>query len=676
MSGKVSVKRKALIFSFLTALCPHSLFALTEMELIKLIDQKQYAKVLSQFPTGNEANLIFKAYAQLGLAAFEPLELYQRIRAPQVFTDNTLERYFKGCPNIQLPKKLETLGKCLVLRFFNQIPRHDNANLLGARETLRHLQAINSLGKQDKVLFSITELAIVLSKLRETLLYYSHMDAHKITDEDIGVIFSAMKSAAEDVEKFIGHYKDVEAILNQQLFGSKTPVFMHVDADGKVEFLEKKGLPMFFKITDLSRASTTELAGRNMIIQLLDRAESYFLSDSPDNYTFPLKESPRAYDKKLSFRGKLERAQRLELWESSIKAVNASKVQMHLSTEEFPTRSDVEVYKLTFSTLNHKDELVQTTGLVLFPSQVNEALPFVSYQHATRLKPEEAPTALPVDPELRANAILYASDCCIVTMADYLGLDKLNDSPQFYMNAEIQARVAYDLMSAAKEFLYAKGRSYRNEVLIAGYSQGAHNAMGLHKYIQFKKPEMKVLATSTMSGPYSVSAMARQVLDDEIKLKINPVFLGLALFGMHEAYDDFPRFSELLQPEYAKALPTLLRKGKFSEIRNSLPKNIDELFQVAKVLEIVDESDETPFWQALIKNDVDNFVPNAPVLMTHSKTDEVIPYSTAIASLEKLEAAGAEVGFFEIEKAQCDHVEAAFPSFLKTAEFFKVILSE
>ncbi len=378
-----------------------------------------------------------------------------------------------------------------------------------------------------------------------------------------------------------------------------------------------------------------------------------------------------------SQRGALIKAEVLNPSNASVKAINVSKsaANMNLSREEFPTLSRVDTYKLTFATIDHKDRPIESTGLILLPADFKEALPFLSYQHATRMHPREAPTALPVDPEARANLILYASRGYVVTMADYLGLDKINvDSAQFYLNAEIQARVAFDLMLATQSFLASIQHEFRREVFIGGYSQGAHNALGLHKYIQQQRnKEMKVLGTAAMSGPYSISRLARQVLDQEVKTKINPVFVGLALFGMHEAYESFPRFTEILQPEPAAKLPLFLKKGKFNEVRAALPSRMSELFQLERVFEIMDADDDDPFWQALVKNDVDNFLPNAPVLMIHSSTDEVIPYASAKASFDQLKGLGADIQMLTYDQAKCDHVEAAFPAFLKAARFFNRI---
>lgn len=376
-------------------------------------------------------------------------------------------------------------------------------------------------------------------------------------------------------------------------------------------------------------------------------------------------------------RGELVSAERLILWELSLKAINTQKAQMRVDTEEFPTLSRVEIYRIRYGTVNQRQEPVETTGIVAFPADVHEALPFLSYQHATRMQKIEAPSALPVDPEMDANSILHASSSFIVTMADYLGLDKINDSPQFYLNSEIQSRVAYDLMVASKQFFRKIRRPYINDVYIAGYSQGAHNALALHKYIQERHSKhMRVMGTAAMSGAYGISSLARQIFDEEVKVRINPVFVGLAIFGMHEAYADFPRLTELLREPYSESLPKLLRDGRFSAVRKALPDDPDEFLNLPRIMEIIDEDDTHPFWQALLKNDVDNFVPNAPVLMIHSPDDKVIPFSVAEESYKRLKDLGAEAALLEIDGINADHVDAAYPAFMNTARFFKALREE
>lgn len=283
MIGKIA------LVAWVLVLIPLRSFAYSEEEIIKFIDQRNYEKVYSIFPenpTGDESYLVFKAHAQLGLAGFEPLELIQRIRAPQVFSTDLMVDYFKHCPNDQIGNRYNGSPKCLVLRFFNQIPEHSHPMLEGARKTFALLHSKGRLGRQDRVLFSIVELSMVFSKLRNALYKFNALDENSVSYEEATEIFSTIRSAGEDFEVFLTHYKDIEVFFQHQIFGAKVDLFFQTTAEGKVEFLQKTGLPLFFKVTDMSNEGTVDLAGRSILVHALDRTDYFFKSDEQEFPSF------------------------------------------------------------------------------------------------------------------------------------------------------------------------------------------------------------------------------------------------------------------------------------------------------------------------------------------------------------------------------------------------------
>ena len=283
--------RAAQIWGLFFFLAPTLSLALNSEQLAKLIDQRNYIKVLEFFPlqpTGGEENLVYKAYGELGLGNFIPLELVQRLRSPQTFTQPLLKEYFANCPNDRLPPNLKTTSKCIVLRLFNQIPEPGNSHLQAARETFALLDARSALSRQDRVLFSLLELSSILSKLRLALQQYRALDPENVSYDDTRAVFLSIRSAGEDMRSFVRHYAEVGNLINHQLFGTKEPLLFGKDIDGQTEFLKETGLPMLFRVTDLSLESTTEVAGRNVIIQILDRADDFFLnSDANGNFPDP-----------------------------------------------------------------------------------------------------------------------------------------------------------------------------------------------------------------------------------------------------------------------------------------------------------------------------------------------------------------------------------------------------
>lgn len=260
---------------------PYFAHAMSELELIKMIDQRKYSAVLEHFPekpTGAEPYLILKAHAQLGLAGYEPLDLIQKVRAVQESSNDLLKEYLKNCPKVKLGKKLDGDAKCLVVRLFNQIPHHGNQMLVASRDTFRLILANGTMGRQDRFLYAIVELSVVLSKLREVLFMYNKIDPNKVSYEEAKAIFLMIRSAGEDFESFVKQYKekDLRVIFDHHFFGSKESQLFQLSVEGKVEFLQESGLPMFFRVTDMELETTTELAGRNIIIQIIDRADNFF----------------------------------------------------------------------------------------------------------------------------------------------------------------------------------------------------------------------------------------------------------------------------------------------------------------------------------------------------------------------------------------------------------------
>lgn len=285
MNGKINLS------FFLFFFFPFLLHAASEMELIKLIDQKKYAEVLRYFPenpVGSEPLLILKAHAQLGMAGYEPLELMQKVRAVQKSSNEVIADYLKNCPMVVLGKKLDGDVRCLVVRLFNQIPHHSNPMLVASRDTFRLILNKGAMGRQDRLLYAIVELSVVLSKFREVLFMYNKIDPNKVSYEEAKAIFLMIRSAGEDFESFVSQYKqkDLQVIFDHHLFGSKDNLLLKMSVEGKVEFLNESGLPMFFRVTDMDLETTTELAGRNIIIQIIDRADNFFRSNDSSN---PLK---------------------------------------------------------------------------------------------------------------------------------------------------------------------------------------------------------------------------------------------------------------------------------------------------------------------------------------------------------------------------------------------------
>jgi hypothetical protein len=107
---------------------------------------------------------------------------------------------------------------------------------------------------------------------------YDRLDENNVSYDEAKEIFLMMRSAGENFESFVNLYKDpdISVIFNRHFFGSKESLLLGIDIDGKVQFLEKTGLPTFFKVTNMEEEATLQLAGRNIIVKIIDRADNFF----------------------------------------------------------------------------------------------------------------------------------------------------------------------------------------------------------------------------------------------------------------------------------------------------------------------------------------------------------------------------------------------------------------
>jgi len=153
----------------------------------------------------------------------------------------------------------------------------------------------------------------------------------------------------------------------------------------------------------------------------------------------------------------------------SKRAINLAKAQMKLPLGTFPTLSSVDTYKIRFRTRGPKNESVESSGLILLPTERSTPPSLLSYLHATRLHFKEAPSYQRFDPEVQALSLLFASNSYVVSMPDYLGLEENSAGVQYYLNANTQALVALDMLRATEEFLNQKQISYSKNLFIAGY---------------------------------------------------------------------------------------------------------------------------------------------------------------------------------------------------------------
>ena len=170
-----------------------------------------------------------------------------------------------------------------------------------------------------------------------------------------------------------------------------------------------------------------------------------------------------------------------------------------------PARYAADMYKLTFRTMTPSGGATTATGLLTLPAGRTGVLPLASYQHGTLTLRTEAPSN-PASTEGIGTALVYTSSGGYAAVAsDYLGL---GDGPGAhpYLHAATEASAGVDMLRAGRTAAAGHGVSLSGPLFLAGYSQGGHATMALHRELEARfTTEWPLTAVAPMAGPYDLS---------------------------------------------------------------------------------------------------------------------------------------------------------------------------
>lgn len=335
----------------------------------------------------------------------------------------------------------------------------------------------------------------------------------------------------------------------------------------------------------------------------------------------------------------LVRAQTLLSW-SELGTYTSTQVSSYIFTT---AENGVTNYKLTYVTKDAHGNTTVASGAVIVPAMSSCGFyPLVSYQHGTVLRKDNVPSR---NANNNAEGMGYAAFGFIVTMPDFLGL---GDSPGLhpYHHSETQATASLDLMRAARIFIEDTLHIHLNgEVFLAGYSQGGHATMALHKYIEDNnlEAEFNILASAPLSGAYNLSG----VQADEIKDSVygSPSYLPYIVEAYQEVYGNiYTSTSDVYDSPYDVNIPPYF-DGTFSlgSFNSSLPTNVYDFMQDTVLDNFIADTINFshPLRAALKANDNHDWSPVAPVRMCYCTADEQVSYRNALVALDKMTMAGA-----------------------------------
>ena len=280
--------------------------------------------------------------------------------------------------------------------------------------------------------------------------------------------------------------------------------------------------------------------------------------------------------------------------------------------EHIPVRHGVDLYRIEYWTTNYDGAPVLASGLVSFPRKEPPAY-VLSYQHGTN--PTRALT--PSRPSLEGvlGSAVFASGGYLFVAPDYVGLGTSKEMHPYFNTKSTVASIV-DCLRAAHACCDAMKVKWPDEICLAGFSQGGHATIAVHKELErLNDPALKLIASAPVAPPCNLDTTSFP-----FALENHGTFYLAYMTNAYCRVYGHPIESMLAAP-YAESVPKLFDGvHKPEDIEAALPKNARELF-TKEFLDTYDTKQPTWLLTAIAENDVEPWPCKAPMRVYYGSKD-------------------------------------------------------
>ena len=295
---------------------------------------------------------------------------------------------------------------------------------------------------------------------------------------------------------------------------------------------------------------------------------------------------------------------------------------------KFKTKT-VTGYNVEYNTAHPYDGgNITASGLLLVPPS-SQPLPLLIYHRASLLTKESAPSLIPgnmlvMDPitDERATMIMLALQGYIVLAPDYTGYGSSDDIRHPYLYKKSVTQTSLDMFFSVTEALKDIGISFKKDVFVMGYSQGAHGAMAFAQGFQnSNRNDFSLKALAAGGGPYDVLETIKELLGQD---SINQI--TTLLFTQSYSYIYNWDLSTILKRDsYEEVIESAFDYEDIAEPADKLPNKASLLFQ-SQFIEDIQRGNNSSIQKNLEENSVYKWSPSAPVFLFHARNDTIVPY--------------------------------------------------
>lgn len=329
--------------------------------------------------------------------------------------------------------------------------------------------------------------------------------------------------------------------------------------------------------------------------------------------------------------------------------------------------SEVDFYRVRYMTQHPNGEMIEVSGALCVPSDLDCPLPMASYQHGTISRRTEAPSFSSGETTI---GVLFASAGYIVCMPDYIGLG-VSQVFHPYVHAESEASASADMIRATRDLQETLNYTWDEELFIFGYSQGGHATAALQRLIETElSDEFQLTASAPLSGPYDISGVQASVLTANEEYP-TPGYLPYVVLSYQEVYGNiYQDLTDVFLPEYAEIIPNLFNGNvSMGTINNAFPSVPADMLQ-PEFIEAYNSDPNHPVRVALEDNNTMDWSPAVPTRLFYCEADDQVNYMNSIVALDAFEQLGS-TSVVAQNLGSLDHGDCAGPAFLFCFDFFE-----
>ncbi|NJO03112.1 MAG: hypothetical protein HC880_16810, partial [Bacteroidia bacterium] len=256
----------------------------------------------------------------------------------------------------------------------------------------------------------------------------------------------------------------------------------------------------------------------------------------------------------------------------------------------FPTRNDVDVYKIRYYTTDPANKLVIATGAVYVPRNYNCRATLVTYLHGT-ITDNQSALSLGGGDEDFVGLSFASSGRYIAFLPDYLGLGAGAETFDYhpYQHLASTANTSVDGIAAARTFCGQMRLRLNDQNFISGYSQGGSAVLAGVRELQRANPyRLNIPLAIAGSGPYALSSVQKDFVFDNPDYQ-NPSFLPYILQAYERIYPDVAQLidnNQVFAPAYQNVFSLFDGTKTVEQIDSLLPDTWKDIFQQPFVADV------------------------------------------------------------------------------------------